>query len=94
MPFFQYFLGRSFLVSVLLGETLNFFPRFICKCFLLLVIVCILDLSIFLLGEGRVCPMGFFTILQKRIFILLFTHDSSIFLTLDEIQFGVSDLGM
>ena len=35
-----------------------------------------------------------FAILQKKIFILLFTHDNSTFLTPDEIEFRVSDLGM
>ena len=42
-------------------------------------------------GEGS---GGFFAILQKKIYILLFTHDNSIFLTPDEIESGASDLGM
>ena len=37
---------------------------------------------------------GFFAILRKKIFILLFTYDNSNFLALDELNFGVSDLGM
>ena len=46
-----------------------------------------------LLG-GRRGSGGFFVILQNKILILLFTHDNSIFFTLYEIEFGVSDLGM
>ena len=46
------------------------------------------------LGGGGGCSGSFIAILQKKIFILLFTHYNTIFLTLDEIEFGVSDLGM
>ena len=42
--------------------------------------------SILLGGRGFLCNM------QKEIFILLFTYDNSI-LILNEIEFGVSDLG-
>ena len=49
-------------------------------------------ISIFLGGVQR----GFFAELQKKIFILLFFHDNSsfFFFTLDEIEFGISALGM
>ena len=33
----------------------------------------------------------FLCILQKKIFVLLFTHDNSIFWIPDEMEFGVSD---
>ena len=45
--------------------------------------------------QGRGWGRGFFAILQKKIFLSSSTHDNSFFfLSLDEIEFGGSDLGM